>query len=107
MSSAFIFFTGALNLTRQAGERSRAAQEQVDFATNVIVAESERNRRRTENLILHIGDRFNRTQEENEAKLALLSEALDDMDAGIPELNDQVILLLLRFICFIIAAVII
>lgn len=92
---SFEIFTGALNLTREAGERSRAAQEQVDIASNVIVAESERNRRRTENLILHIGDRFNRTQEENEEKLAMLSAALNDMDAGIPELNDQVILSLL------------
>ncbi|XP_042225500.1 laminin subunit beta-1-like isoform X3 [Homarus americanus] len=80
---------GALNLTRHAGERSRAAQERVEF-TRVIVSESERNRRRTENLLLHAGDRFNRTQDENEANLASLSELLDDMDDGMPDLNEQV-----------------
>ncbi|KAG7166952.1 Laminin subunit beta-1-like, partial [Homarus americanus] len=81
---------GALNLTRHAGERSRAAQERVEF-TRVIVSESERNRRRTENLLLHAGDRFNRTQDENEANLASLSELLDDMDDGMPDLNEQVL----------------
>nr|XP_045621460.1 laminin subunit beta-1-like isoform X3 [Procambarus clarkii] len=80
---------GALNLTRYAGERSRAAQERVDF-TQVIVSESERNRRRIENLLLHAGDRFNRTQDENEAKLSGLSDMLDDMDGGMPDLNEQV-----------------
>ncbi|XP_071527681.1 laminin subunit beta-1 isoform X2 [Panulirus ornatus] len=80
---------GALNLTRYAGERSQSAQEQVEL-TQVIVSESERNRRRTENRLLHAGDRFNRTQDENEAKLVLLSDMLDDMDGGIPDLNEQV-----------------
>ncbi|XP_069950644.1 laminin subunit beta-1 isoform X10 [Cherax quadricarinatus] len=80
---------GALNLTRYAGERSRDAQERAEF-TQVIVSESERNRRRTENLLLHAGDRFNRTQDENEAKLAQLSYTLDDMDIGMPDLNEQV-----------------
>lgn len=81
--------SGALNLTRTAGERSRAAQDRVGL-TEVIISESERNRRRTENLLLHVGDRFNRTQAENEAKLAELSDLLDAVEDGMPDLNEQV-----------------
>lgn len=80
---------GALNLTRTAGERSKQAQEQVEL-THVIVSESQRNRRRTENLLLHAGDRFNRTQDNNDAMIAKLSLTLDDMDGGMPDLNEQV-----------------
>ncbi|XP_050736724.1 laminin subunit beta-1-like isoform X4 [Eriocheir sinensis] len=80
---------GALNLTRTAGERSRAAQDRVGL-TEVIISESERNRRRTENLLLHVGDRFNRTQAENEARLAELSGLLDGVEDGMPDLNEQV-----------------
>lgn len=80
---------GALNLTRHAGERSWAAQDRVRL-TEVIISESERNRRRTENLLLHVGDRFNRTQEENEAKLLELSGLLDGVENGMPDLNEHV-----------------
>ncbi|XP_066949126.1 laminin subunit beta-1 isoform X9 [Macrobrachium rosenbergii] len=80
---------GALNLTRVAGERSKAAEKQVEF-TQVIVSESERNCKRVEFLLLHAGDRFNRTQDENDAKLAELGEMLGDMESGMPDLNDQV-----------------
>uniref|UniRef100_A0A0P4W557 Laminin subunit beta-1 n=1 Tax=Scylla olivacea TaxID=85551 RepID=A0A0P4W557_SCYOL len=80
---------GALNLTRHAGERSLAAQDKVGL-TEVIISESERNRRRTETLLLHVGDSFNRTQAENEAKLADLSGLLDGVEDGIPDLNEHV-----------------
>lgn len=58
--------------------------------TEVIISESERNRRRTENLLLHTGDRFNRTQAENEAKLVELSDLLDGVEDGMPDLNEYV-----------------
>ncbi|XP_042867621.1 laminin subunit beta-1-like isoform X3 [Penaeus japonicus] len=80
---------GALNLTRVAGERSRAAQEKVEL-TQVIVGESRRSRRRTENLLLHVGDRFNRTQIENEQNIVEMTDLLDEMYRGIPDLNEQV-----------------
>lgn len=37
-----------------------------------------------------MGDRFNRTQEENEARLAELSDLLDGVEDGMPDLNEQV-----------------
>ncbi|XP_047469022.1 laminin subunit beta-1-like isoform X2 [Penaeus chinensis] len=80
---------GALNLTRVAGERSRVAQEKVEL-TQVIVGESRRSRRRTENLLLHALDRFNRTQIGNEENLAEMTDVLDEMYRGIPDLNEQV-----------------
>lgn len=80
---------GALNLTRVAGERSRVAQEKVEL-TQVIVGESRRSRRRTENLLLHALDRFNRTQIKNAEDLAEMTDMLDEMYRGIPDLNEQV-----------------
>lgn len=72
-----------------AGERSRVAQEKVEL-TQVIVGESRRSRRRTENLLLHALDRFNRTQIKNAEDLAEMTDMLDEMYRGIPDLNEQV-----------------
>ncbi|XP_076033711.1 laminin subunit beta-1 isoform X3 [Oratosquilla oratoria] len=80
---------GALNLTRIAEQRSREANRQVDL-TQIIVGESERNRKRTELLLLHASDRFNRTQQENEDILSDLGLKLDEMEDSMPDLNEQV-----------------
>lgn len=78
-----------MNLTRQAGGRSREAQVRVEY-TQVIVSESERYRKQTENILIYKADRFNRTIQENEASLGELTSVLEEMQNQIPELNQQV-----------------
>lgn len=80
---------GALNLTRHAGERSRKAQAQVEY-TEVIVSESVRFRKQTENILIYKADRFNRSIHENEMAIEEISDLLQAMENLMPELNQQV-----------------
>lgn len=83
-------------MTRQAGGRSRDSQVKVEY-TQVIVSESERYRKQTENILIYKADRFNRTIQENEASLADLTSVLDEMQNQIPELNQQVAIIICLF----------
>lgn len=87
--STFVLLPGALNLTRLAGDRSRKAQVKVEY-TQVIVSESERYRKQTENILIYKADRFNRTIQDNEAALNAIDGTLLGMEDEIPELNQMV-----------------
>ncbi|KAG1659411.1 Laminin subunit beta-1 [Nymphon striatum] len=80
---------GALNITRDAQRRSRAAQVQVDIADNTV-SESERQRRITENLLERASDTYNRTYMENEQALNNISSNIEDLENMIPDINEMV-----------------
>lgn len=83
---------GALNSTRNSNERSAAALNRA-IVTQIALEESSRNRRRTENRLLHGANLFNLTQRDNDDFLEDLSLRLTAMNQSIPEINDLVILL--------------
>lgn len=58
--------------------------------THVTLEESKRNRRRTDNRLLHSASHFNLTQRDNDDMLTDLSLRLDDMVESIPDLNEKV-----------------
>uniref|UniRef100_A0A6A7G3W6 Laminin subunit beta-1-like isoform X5 n=4 Tax=Hirondellea gigas TaxID=1518452 RepID=A0A6A7G3W6_9CRUS len=80
---------GALNLTRDANDRSKEAEKRA-LMTHVTLEESKRNRRRTENRLMHGAADFNITQRHNDDTLVDLSVRLEDMRRSMPELNEQV-----------------
>lgn len=81
--------TGALNITQDAWRRSRAAQSKVDTADNTL-RESERERRRTEGLMEQAQSAFNRTFTDNENALDEVAEKIADLEAQIPDINQNV-----------------
>ena len=81
--------TGALNLTRHANKRSKAAEVEVEY-TVVIVSDSDRIRKQTNRILIYSGDRFNRTISANDEAMERLSFDLNEMEDTIPELNNQV-----------------
>jgi hypothetical protein len=85
----FVLLTGALNLTREAYERSLRAQGAAD-ATERDVGDSERQCKRTESLVNRTATQFSKTQAENKDALDMLSEKLKQLEIQIPDLNELV-----------------
>jgi laminin beta 1 len=80
---------GALNLTREARQRSQKAQDRVEF-TQQPVSDSERQRRRTEALLSRVAPQLGESQQRNAAELADLGGRLAVVERSLPELNDAV-----------------
>lgn len=80
---------GALNLTREARQRSQKAQDRVEF-TQQPVSDSERQRRRTEALLSRVAPQLGESQQRNAADLADLSGRLAVVERSLPDLNDAV-----------------
>jgi coxsackievirus/adenovirus receptor len=80
---------GALNLTREARQRSQKAQDRVEF-TQQPVSDSERQRRRTEALLSRVAPQLGESQQRNAADLADLGGRLAVIERSLPELNDAV-----------------
>ncbi|XP_013782951.1 laminin subunit beta-1-like [Limulus polyphemus] len=80
---------GAFNITKDAQRRSRAAEGQVKDATPLIY-DSERQRRRTENLLEQAQGGYNKSYEENEAALNDIADQLDRLEGGITDINNMV-----------------
>lgn len=80
---------GALNLTREARQRSQKAQDRVEF-TQQPVSDSERQRRRTEALLSRVAPQLGESQQRNAANLADLGGRLAVVERSLPDLNDAV-----------------
>ncbi|GAB6026920.1 laminin beta [Chamberlinius hualienensis] len=80
---------GALNITRDAWRRSKAAQAKVNGAEETL-KESERERKRTEGLIDRAQQDFNRTYGENVKALDEISDKINSMENEIPLINQDV-----------------
>ncbi|XP_018022771.1 laminin subunit beta-1 isoform X4 [Hyalella azteca] len=80
---------GALNLTRNANERSKKAEERA-LSTESILQESRRNRKRTELKLLHNAYSFQNNPKNNDEMLDKLSMRLDAMKTAMPDLNEKV-----------------
>lgn len=80
---------GALNLTRQASQRSRQAQQEAE-RTKELSAEADKLCRRTESLVFKSSDRYQQLQSDNNKELENVSEKLAKLEDMIPDLNKQV-----------------
>ncbi|XP_066997490.2 laminin subunit beta-1 [Anabrus simplex] len=80
---------GALNLTREAQQRSQRAQDVANSTHNIII-DSERNFRRTQALVNHTSMQIEDDLKERDEQLELLTTHLKDLESEIPELNEQV-----------------
>ncbi|XP_046984371.1 laminin subunit beta-1 isoform X1 [Schistocerca americana] len=80
---------GALNLTREAWERSEKAQQIADDSQSAI-ADSERQCKRAETLVNRTSNQFLRLQDENTEALADLETKLLELEEQIPDINNQV-----------------
>lgn len=80
---------GALNLTREARQRSQKAQDRVEF-TQQPVSDSERQRRRTEALLSRVAPQLGESQQRNAGELADLGARLQIVERSLPDLNDAV-----------------
>ncbi|XP_035719159.1 laminin subunit beta-1-like isoform X1 [Vespa mandarinia] len=77
---------GALNVTQQMAEQSRQAEKMAN-ATSNILADAERYRKHTENLLIKNSVSFNEAQERNNESLLKLSDKLNTLNEDMPELN--------------------
>ncbi|XP_043223097.1 laminin subunit beta-1-like [Amphibalanus amphitrite] len=80
---------GALSLTRDAQRRSEAAEFSVTENERQL-AESERQRRRTENLLSRAGQQFNQSQDSNQQLIDSVNQKLSEFERDIPGINSQV-----------------
>ncbi|KAK6176840.1 hypothetical protein SNE40_015066 [Patella caerulea] len=80
---------GALNITRQAERRSQEAQRKVD-GTAPIIADSERTRKRVEDLIAQNGANFNENLKRNQDDLDDLDNKVTSLGGRISDLNNLV-----------------
>jgi coxsackievirus/adenovirus receptor len=83
---------GALNLTKEARERSQKAAQQVEQiqATNGPLEESKANRERTNMLMKHSGGTYKQTQDEDQQTLQDVAQKIRDLEYEIPGLNKKV-----------------
>ncbi|GAB1863172.1 Laminin subunit beta-1 [Camponotus japonicus] len=79
---------GALNVTQQMAEQSRQAEKMAND-TNSVLADAERFRKHTENLLAKNRASVDEAQERNKESLTKLNEKLKTFNMNIPELNLQ------------------
>ena len=93
---------GALNLTKEARERSKKAAQQVEQiqAANGPLMESENNRKRTNNLMKNAGVSYKQTQDEDQQTLRDVAQKIRDLEYEIPGLNKKGDLILKCFHTF-------
>ena len=93
---------GALNLTKEARERSQKAAQQVEQiqAANGPLMESENNRKRTNNLMKNAGVSYKQTQDEDQQTLRDVAQKIRDLEYEIPGLNKKGDLILKCFHTF-------
>lgn len=77
---------GALNITKEAQRRSRAAESEVRDAQTTLY-KSEGNRGRTERLLGRTADRYNQTYYENELALNKTEAKINELENQIPDIN--------------------
>ena len=82
---------GALNLTREARQRSQEAADQVESiqAMNGPLKNSENNRLRTHNLMKNAGITYKETQEEDQRTLREVIQKVQDLENEVPGLNQK------------------
>ncbi|ESO91420.1 hypothetical protein LOTGIDRAFT_209765 [Lottia gigantea] len=80
---------GALNITREAERRSQDAQRLVD-STSPLLTDSERTRRRVEDLISQNGAQFDDKLKRNKAELDKLDNKVTDLGGRIANINNMV-----------------
>ncbi|XP_064631916.1 laminin subunit beta-1-like isoform X2 [Lineus longissimus] len=80
---------GAYNSIKESQNRSRIAQDTVD-GTDVVVGDSMDVRRETETILTTNKDGFDDKMKVNEEALDDVAANIDDMEKGIPDLNDKV-----------------
>jgi coxsackievirus/adenovirus receptor len=79
---------GALNVTQQMAEQSRQAEKMANDTSSVL-ADAERFRKHTENLLAKNRGSVDEAQERNKESLAKLNEKLTVFSMNMPELNLQ------------------
>lgn len=84
-----MFTIGALNLTREAYNKTLAVKGKNSNTENTI-AEATKSCKRTEALILKHNSQYSDVLEEDEKKLLELTKYVNDLEADIPNLNLQV-----------------
>ena len=80
---------GALNLTRFANQQSMEAENKA-LGTQVTLDSSKRDRKRTDNMLLHSASQFNLTLVSNDEMLEQLAMRLNGVKDSMPDLNEQV-----------------
>lgn len=79
---------GALNVTQQMAEQSRQAEKMANDTSNIL-ADAERFRKHTENLLAKNRASVDEAQERNKESLSKLNEKLKTFNTNIPDLNLQ------------------
>lgn len=77
---------GALNVTQQMAEQFRQAEKMANDTNNVL-ADAERYRKHTENLLVKNSASFIEAQDRNNDSLKKLIDKLNTLNGGMPELN--------------------
>lgn len=77
---------GALNVTQQMAEQSRQAEKMANDTSNVL-ADAERYRKHTENLLAKNSASFIEAQDRNNESLQKLIDKLNTLNGDMPELN--------------------
>lgn len=85
----FLFYLGALNLTRAAGNTSYEV-DTIEGNTKKLLHEVHRNCRRTEKFLNLENDTFSDTEQKNERQREDLEFQLDLLENQIPDLNHKV-----------------
>ena len=80
---------GALNLTKEARERSQKAAQQVEQMENGLLKESKRNRERTNSLMKTSGVSYKQAQDEDQQTLRDVAQKIRDLEYEIPGLNKK------------------
>ena len=93
---------GALNLTKEARERSQKAAQQVEQIQggNGPLEESRKNRERTNNLMKNAGVSYKQTQDEDQQTLRDVAQKIRDLEYEIPGLNKKGDFILIVICCF-------
>ncbi|KAJ2950704.1 hypothetical protein O0L34_g8964 [Tuta absoluta] len=79
---------GALNLTREAKERSMKASDDAE-SVQQLIANTDRQIKNTDHLIGLQYASFNSSQNDNDKKLADIQQQLNELESQMPKLNDK------------------
>jgi prophage DNA circulation protein len=85
-----ISLVGAYNSIKESQNRSKIAQDTVD-STDIVIGNSMDVRRQTEAILDNNKEAFNNKTKMNEETLDQVAADINEMEQGIPDLNDKVI----------------